>query len=271
MNAEAAVPSLVEYRKEGAVVTLTLNDPAKRNGLSPALVDQLVEAVARLKAETDVGCALLTANGSTFSAGGDPKRMLAPGLYRDMSTAEIRKFYANGIQRIPMSFRELDVPVIAAVNGAAIGAGCDLACSCDVRIASESASFAVSFVKLGLVPGDGGAWLLPRIVGLANASQMLLSGDTIDAHRAKELGLVSVVVPEDRLLDEAKSMAQRIAANPPHATQLTKRLIKECQFLPLPAALELSATMQAMCHKMDDHREAVAAMLEKRPPKYSGR
>jgi enoyl-CoA hydratase/carnithine racemase len=270
MNAEATAP-LVDYRKEGSLVTLTLNDPARRNGLSPALVEDLVSALRRLSADTGVGCAVLTANGSAFSAGGDPKRMLAPGLYPDMSTAEIRRFYAEGIQRVPLAFRNLDVPVIAAVNGAAIGAGCDLACLCDFRIASENASFAASFVKLGLVPGDGGAWLLPRIIGHANASQLLLSGDTVDAAEAQRLGLVSAVVPADRLLEEARQRAQRIAVHPPHATQLTKRLIAESQFLTLPAALELSATMQAMCHKMDDHREAVMAMLEKRPPKYSGR
>jgi enoyl-CoA hydratase/carnithine racemase len=197
--------------------------------------------------------------------------MLAPGLYPDMSAAQIKRFYQQGIQRLPVVFSALDVPVIAAINGAAIGAGCDLACMCDLRICSAAATFATSFVKLGIIPGDGGAWLLPRIVGLANAAEMLLTGGPVDAQTAYRIGLVSAVTAAADLLSEAHERAARIAANPPHAVQLTKRLIAQSQNLPLPAALELAACMQAMCHKMEDHREAVTAFIEKRPPKFTGR
>jgi enoyl-CoA hydratase/carnithine racemase len=262
---------IVDYRKEGAIVTITLNDPQKRNGLSPELVDLLLASLSRLAEDRDVRCAVLTGSGGVFSAGGDPKRMLAPGLYPDMTTAELRRFYARGIQRVPLAFRALELPIIAAVNGPAIGAGCDLACFCDLRIASVGASFATSFVKLGLVPGDGGAWVLPRIVGLANAADMLLTGDSIDSAAALRIGLVSAVVPADELMKEALARAARIAANPPHAVSLTKRLMAESQSLSLPAALELAGSMQAMCHKMEDHREAVTALIEKRPPHFTGR
>jgi enoyl-CoA hydratase/carnithine racemase len=262
---------LVDYRKDGAIVTITLNDPPKRNGLSPELVDLLIASLARLGEDGEVRCAVLTGSGGVFSAGGDPKRMLAPGLYPDMSTAELRRFYARGIQRLPLALRALELPIIAAVNGPAIGAGCDLACFCDLRIASTGASFATSFVKLGIVPGDGGAWILPRIVGPAQAAEMLLTGDPIDASAAQRIGLVSAVVAPDELLKEAYNRATRIAANPPHAVSLTKRLLAESLALTLPAALELAGTMQAMCHKMADHREAVTALLEKRQPHFTGR
>jgi enoyl-CoA hydratase/carnithine racemase len=263
--------SIADYRKDGAIVTITLNDPQKRNGLSPELVGEMIGCLSRLAEDTDVRCAVLTGSGGVFSAGGDPKRMLAAGLYPDMTTAELRRFYARGIQRLPMAFQALELPIIAAVNGPAIGAGCDLACFCDLRIASTSASFAASFVKLGLVPGDGGAWILPRIVGLANAAEMLLTGDSIDAAAAQRIGLVSAVVPADDLMKEALGRAARIAANPPHAVALTKRLMAESQSLNLAAALNLAGSMQAICHKMADHREAVTAMIEKRPPHFTGR
>jgi enoyl-CoA hydratase/carnithine racemase len=262
---------IVEYRKEGPVVTIILNDPKRRNGLSPEMVDALIASLARLGEESDVRCAILTGSGGVFCAGGDPKRMLAPGLYPDMSTAELRRFYARGIQRLPLALRALDLPIIAAVNGPAIGAGCDLACYCDLRIASVNASFAASFVKLGLVPGDGGAWILPRVVGLANAAEMLLTGDPVDAATAQRIGLVSAVVAEDELMQSVSSRAERIAANAPHAVALTKRLMAESQSLALPAALELAGSMQALCHKMADHREAVTALIEKRPPHFTGR
>ncbi len=262
---------IVDYRQEGSVVTITLNDPKRRNGLSPEMVDAMIAALARLGDNADARCAILTGSEGVFSAGGDPKRMLAPGLYPDMSTAELRRFYARGIQRLPLAFRALEVPIIAAVNGPAIGAGCDLACYCDLRIASVNASFAASFVKLGLVPGDGGAWILPRVVGLAQAAEMLLTGDAVDAATAQRIGLVSAVVAEGELLQAASSRAARIAANPSHAVTLTKRLMAQSQSLDLPAALELAGFMQALCHKMADHREAVTALIEKRPPHFTGR
>jgi enoyl-CoA hydratase/carnithine racemase len=160
--------------------------------------------------------------------------------------------------------------VIAAVNGPAIGAGCDLACMCDLRIAGESARFAESFVKLGIVPGDGGAWLLPRVVGFAKASEMALTGDAIDAHEALAYGLVSKVVPDGELLAEAHKLAARIAVNPTNAVRMTKRLLWESRTSSLDGLLELSAAMQALAHATDDNREAISAFLEKRKPDFTG-
>ena len=185
------------------------------------------------------------------------------------SPYEVRDSYRDGIQRIPLALYELDVPVIAAVNGAAIGAGLDLACMADIRISSDKALFAESFVKLGIVPGDGGAWLLPRVIGLPKASLMAFTGDTIDAAKALEYGLVAQVVPAADLEREAQALAQRIAANPAHALRLTKRLLREGQHMRLDSLLELSAAYQALAHHTDDHAEAVNAFLEKRPASYT--
>lgn len=162
------------------------------------------------------------------------------------------------------------MPVIAAVNGPAIGAGLDLACLCDIRIAAESATFAESFVRVGIVPGDGGAWLLPRIIGFSRATELALTGETIDAATALAIGLVSRVVPDAGLLDAARDVAGRIAANPPHAVRMTRRLLREGQTAGLAQILEMSAAMQALAHATADHEEAVDAFLEKRPPRFAG-
>ena len=160
------------------------------------------------------------------------------------------------------------MPLIAAINGHAIGAGLDLACLCDIRIASTRARFAESFVRLGIIPGDGGAWLLPRAIGLSRAAEMAFTGETIDARQALEWNLVSRVVEPEALMPAARDLAGRIAANPSHALRLTKRLIREAQHSRLDTVLELSAAFQAISHKTADHREAVSAFLEKRPPQF---
>ena len=166
---------------------------------------------------------------------------------------------------------ELDIPIIAAVNGPAIGAGLDLACMCDIRLAASSALFAESFVRLGIVPGDGGAWLLPRIIGIPKASLMAFTGDTINAAKALEWGLVEQVCTHETLQAEAQALAQRIAANPGHALRLCKRLLREGQHMRLDSLLELSAAYQSLAHHTEDHQEAVAAFVEKRNPDYLDR
>jgi enoyl-CoA hydratase/carnithine racemase len=186
------------------------------------------------------------------------------------SPAATRLAYKRGIQRLPLAFAALEVPVIAAVNGAAMGAGCDLTCMCDLRIAGESAKFAESFVKLGLIAGDGGSWLLPRVVGWSKAAEMALTGDVIDAAEALACGLVSRVVPDAELLDAARTLARRIAANPPHAVRMTKRLLWEGRRADLATLLEMASAMQAAAHATADHEEAVSAFLEKRTPEFRG-
>lgn len=255
----------VLFEQRDAIVTLTLNAPEARNALtSQAQWDAVVAACERVQADPTVKVVILTGAGSAFCAGGNvkdfrDKRGLAAG-----SGMEIRDNYRRGIQRIPLAFHRLDVPTIAAVNGPAIGAGCDLACMADIRIASEKASFAESFVKLGLIPGDGGAWLLQRVVGYARAAEMSFTGETVDAQAALAMGLVSRVVPHETLLAEATALAERIAANPGQALRMTKRLMREAQTSRLDAILELSAAYQALTHGSAEHEGAVAAFLERR-------
>ncbi len=183
----------------------------------------------------------------------------------------MRQSYRHGIQRIPKALYHCENPTIAAVNGAAIGADCDLAMMCDLRIASTTAKFAESFVKLGIIPGDGGAWLLPRAIGMARACEMAFTGDAIHAQTAFEWGTVSAVVDPEDLLSAASELATRVSANPPHVLRLTKRLLREGQHQSLESILELSAAMQAVAHHTEDHNEAVRAMLERRTPQFSGR
>ncbi|MGE4242965.1 crotonase/enoyl-CoA hydratase family protein [Ramlibacter sp.] len=256
------------YEQKGAVVTLTMDHAEHRNPLTGnTAVAEFVEAIDRIHDDASVRCVIVTGNGPSFSAGGnvrDMKRQTSP----EVGEILIRQEYRRGIQRLALALFGLEVPVIAAVNGHAIGAGLDLSCMCDIRIASEKAKFAESFVKLGLIAGDGGSWLLPRIVGLSRAAELAFTGDTIDAQQALAWNLVSRVVPHEQLLDAANELAARIAANPGHALRLTKRLIREGHDSTLASVLELAAVFQAVAHKTPDHAEAIDAFLEKRAAKF---
>jgi enoyl-CoA hydratase/carnithine racemase len=258
--------------REGPVVTMTLNRPQERNAISKVEYIEEIRALCReVGADQSVKAVIVTGSGSAFCAGGNVKDMRDKAGIFEGSPYMLRNRYREGIQQIPLALYELEVPTIAAINGPAIGAGLDLACMCDVRLASENAVFAESFVKLGIVPGDGGAWLLPRTIGQARATLMTLTGDTIDAAKALEYGLVSDVLPSDKLLDGARAIAARIAANPGHALRLAKRLLREAQDMKLAPLLELSAAYQALAHHTYDHDEAVAAFVEKRAPAFEGR
>jgi enoyl-CoA hydratase/carnithine racemase len=254
----------VLFEREGGIVTLTLNRPEKRNPISERdVVDALVDALGRIQADASVRAVILTGAGSAFSSGGDLRAMEAALEARASDPSATVDYYAQGIQRIPLAFEALDAPVVAAVNGPAIGAGNDLACMCDLRIASEDARFAESFVKLGIIPGDGGAWLLPRVVGWSKACEMAFTGDPISAQEALACGLVSQVVPKDDLMPAARRLAERIAANPPQAVRATKRLMRDGRLVGLDALLRLSAHAQAIAHTTQEHRQTLAAALAK--------
>ena len=261
----------VLYAREGGVVTLTLNEPETRNAVSPAITEALVGYIREVNQDISVHCVILTGAGEGFSSGGNVKDMKEKkGLFAG-SPAEIRRGYWHGIQQIPLAMYELEVPSIAAVNGAAIGAGCDLSLMCDIRIAGRSAVFAESFMRVGLVSGDGGAWHLPRVVGLSKAYEMTFTGDFIKADEAVRIGLVSRCVDDAELMAEAMALARRIAAHPSHSLRLTKRLLRDSQHVSLPIALELASSSQALVQHTHDQYEAVSAFLEKRTPKFEDR
>jgi enoyl-CoA hydratase/carnithine racemase len=223
-----AIPIRLEQR--GAVALLTLNRPDTRNALSgEAMFSAFEQLFDRLNADMSVRAAVLTGAGTAFCSGGNVAEMRDRAGMFTGSPEQIAQNYAQGIQRIPRAFQRLQVPIIAAVNGAAIGAGNDLACMCDIRIASTTARFAESFVKVGIVPGDGGCWLLPRVVGASRAAELALTGDAIDADEALRIGLVSRVVEPDALLHEAMTLALRIAANPPQVLRWTKQLLQQAR------------------------------------------
>jgi enoyl-CoA hydratase/carnithine racemase len=258
--------------REGPIAIATLNRPDERNAISePAHSEEIAAFCAEVTRDASVRAVILTGSGKAFCAGGNIKHMREKAGMFGGSPFSIRNQYRTGIQMIPTALYDLEVPVIAAINGPAIGAGLDLACMCDIRIAADTAVFAESFVKLGIVPGDGGAWLLPRVVGMARASQMTLTGETIGAAKALEFGLISESVAPDTLMDRARALATSIAANPGHATRMAKRLLREGQDMKLGPLLELSAAYQALAHYTDDHHEAVAAFIEKRPPQFKDR
>jgi 2-(1,2-epoxy-1,2-dihydrophenyl)acetyl-CoA isomerase len=262
-----------ELRTErtGHVLVLTVDDPKTRNALDgDAFFGAIEEAVRTANADLDVRVVILTGAGPAFSSGGNVRDMQARRGMFGGTPDRIAEQYRTGIQRIPRAFAALDVPAIAAVNGPAIGAGCDLACMCDIRIASERAVFAESFVRVGIVPGDGGSWLLPRIVGHSRAAELAFTGETIDAAEALRIGLVSRVVPHDELMAAALELAGRIAVNPPQVLRWSKRLLREASHERLDAVLEKAAGYQALAHQTRDHAEAVDALLAKRAPRFEG-
>lgn len=264
--------SFLSYSAAGAVATLTFNRPQTRNAIGEYqdCVD-IQAALQRAVDDSNISCIILTGTGSAFSAGGNLKGMKArTGIGRQDAPVDTRSNYKRGVQQVIKALWECELPMIAAINGHAIGLGLDLACICDLRIAADTAKFASSFIKMGLIPGDGGAWILPRAVGLAKASEMILTGNTYSAAQMLEAGLISQMVAESALLETANVLAASIVANPAKSLRMAKRLLREGQQQRLSDVLELSSALQALAHETDDHAEAVDAFLEKRAPGFKG-
>jgi 2-(1,2-epoxy-1,2-dihydrophenyl)acetyl-CoA isomerase len=264
--------NFVTIEKRGKIAILTLNRPDQLNAIAEAQdCFDLIDALAEIAADTAISAAILTGTGRAFSAGGNLRGMKdRNGIGPLEHPASTRTNYRNAVQKIPRAFRDLEVPLVAAINGHAIGLGNDLACLCDIRIASSTAKFAASFIKMGLIPGDGGAWVLPRVVGYPKAAEMILTGDVLTAEQALACGLVTQVVEPDALMEAALAMADRIAANPARSLRMAKRLLATAQDANLDVVLEMSAAMQAIAHETADHAEAIDAFLEKRPPDFTG-
>ncbi|MBX7541622.1 crotonase/enoyl-CoA hydratase family protein [Qipengyuania sphaerica] len=264
--------SLLDIATADHVSTLTLNRPDSMNPLGASGDgDAFVAACDAINADLDVRCVILTGAGRAFSAGGDIKAMKEKTGNFGGTAPEIADGYRNNIHKILRALYSLRVPLVAAVNGPAIGLGCDLACLADMRIASDKAKFGVTFLKLGIIPGDGGTWILPRIIGEARAAELFYTGDVIDAATALDWGLVSRVVEHEALMDEAQALAAKVAAMPPHALRQAKNLMRQGRSVTYDAALEMAANAQALMHATEDHMEGVNALLEKRAPQFRGR
>ena len=243
----------------GATQVWTIHLPEVGNAITDSgFIGALESAVETVNSDSMIRAVILTGAGKIFSAGGNVKEMADRQGMFGLDAIDQRYAYVDGIQRIPRALARLEVPLIAAVNGPAIGAGCDLATMCDLRIASERASFAESFVQIGLVPGDGGTWFLQRAIGYERAAEMTLTGDRIDAATALAWGLVSRVVPHDELLTAAGELADRITKNPPHALRMAKRLLQESRTGMLESTLGMAAAMQPLAHRDAEHERRVA-------------
>ncbi|MEW5734379.1 MAG: enoyl-CoA hydratase-related protein [Thermodesulfobacteriota bacterium] len=258
----------IAVARQGAVRTITLNRPDIRNVITgPEIIEELCHALAAADSDDSVSALVLTGAGSAFSAGGNVKEMAEQTGMFSGSPAEIAESYRNGIQRIPLAMAALSVPVIAAVNGPAIGAGNDLCCMADIRIASANAKFGETFASLGLIPGDGGAFFLPRILGYPKALELALTCRILDAGQALAIGLVNEVVPPDQLLPRALAVASEIAAKPRATIRMTKRLFQAARTATLQEILDMSAACQGACHHLPEHRVAAKAFMEKQKTK----
>ena len=263
--------AVAKLEKDGAIATITITRPEAMNALGQPGDGDVFQAIcADINADRSIRAAILTGEGRAFSAGGDVKAMKERTGAFGGSPAEIREAYRGNIHKIIKALWNLEVPLVSAVNGPAIGLGCDVACMGDIRIAASGAKFGVTFLKLGLIPGDGGAWLTPRIVGWSRACELLFTGDVVDAQTAREFGFVSRVVEADVLMTEARAMAEKIAMQPPHALRVTKALMRQGQTATFDAIMELSAASQGLMHHTADHEEGVDAILEKRSPSFTG-
>jgi enoyl-CoA hydratase/carnithine racemase len=270
----AEQPRLTDARLavQDRVATLTLDRDDVRNELTGTrLVDDIERTVEWINADESIAALIVTGAGRAFSSGGNVKHMLAREGSFGGSVYEVQKKYREGIQRIPLAMHRLDVPSIAAINGPAIGAGFDLACMCDIRLASVDATLAESFINVGIIPGDGGAWFLQRLVGYQRAAELTFSGRVLKADEAQALGIVLEVVDGAVLLERAGELARGFAAKPPQALRLTKRLMQSAQRMELGDFLDHCAAFQGICHNTEDHLEAVASMLARRPPSFIGR
>lgn len=259
------------YSKDEHVATITLNRPEVSNALSASLIEELAAALWEFRRDNDARVLVITGAGQAFCSGGDVKMLEEWAESGAMTPAEIQDRYRNGIQRIPRILNALDKPVLAAVNGPATGAGCDLALMADIRVASEEARFGEVFCKLGLAPGDGGCYFLSRIVGTEKACELLFTGDIIDAHEAYRIGLVSHVVAAGKLTEETYKLAKRISRGAILAIRYSKQALYRGLRQSLDESLEFVAWVQGNLHRTEDHAEGIRAFLEKRAPTFKGK
>ena len=255
---------LVELDAEAGVATITLNRPEALNALTVPMKEALLAAFRRLERDKAIRAVILTGAGRAFCAGQDLRERLEPGAAP--LGIEVRERY-NPIIR---AMRRLPKPIVGAINGVAAGAGASLAMACDIRIASDAASFALAFGRVGLVPDSGATWFLPRLVGATRAAELALLNDPVSAADAVRLGLVGRAVPAAELATEARAVADRLAAGAPRAIALTKRALNAAWTHDLDAALEYEAHLQDLAGRTKDHAEGMAAFMEKRPPRFTG-
>lgn len=253
------------------IVRLTLNNPDQKNAITMTMVEELEMTLRELDSDPNCRVVILTGSGTAFSAGGDVKAMRdRTGMFSGESP-KLRELYLHGIQRIPRAIEAFQKPILALVNGAAVGAGCDLSMMCDLRFGDKRASFAETFNRLGLVPGDGGTFFLQRVVGFSKAMRMFMTAEFFNGKEAFEFGLLDYFLDSDNK-EEIEALclkvAKSIASSAPIAVRYTKRSMKLSYLANLEDSLEALATYQAITQRTDDHKEAIDAFLNKRPAEF---
>jgi enoyl-CoA hydratase/carnithine racemase len=257
----------VLYSHEDMVAVITLNRPEAKNAFSPEMISLWDACLKEAKQDDSIRVIIVTGNGDTFCSGGDIRDM-AEGRLRSWG---MKNFLWEGVHRIVLTMEDLDKPVIAAINGAAMGAGMDMALICDLRICSDKAMLAESYIMMGLVPGDGGAYFLPRLVGTSKALELLLTGHVLSPSEAFGLGIVNKVVPHDNLMEETMKLAGKIASKPPLAVRMMKRAVYQAQTSTLRSHLDYISSQLSLLSETEDHREAALSFLEKRRPVFKGK
>lgn len=256
----------VLYETKDHTAVITLNRPEARNAFSPEMIGSWRRYLEDAGADPAVRVIVVTGKGDTFCSGGDVREM-AEGRLKSW---DMKNFLWEGVHRIVLTLEDLDKPVIAAINGAAMGAGMDMAIMCDLRICSDKAKLAESYITMGLVPGDGGAYFLPRLVGTSKALELLWTGKVLGAEEALQLGIVNRVVPHERLMEETMELAGVIGAKPPLAVRMMKRAVYQAQTSTLRAHLDYISSQLSLLSETRDHQEAARAFLEKRKPDFEG-
>lgn len=257
----------VLYDVEGAVAVISFNRPKSQNAFSAEMIEGLHHFFDEARKDNSVKGIILTGKGDAFCAGGDVRAMAA-GKLRGW---DMKRFLWEGVHRVILLIEDLDKPLLASINGAATGAGMGLALMSDLRVCSERARFSESFVKLGLVAGDGDAYFLPRIVGMSKALELLLTGDLITAEQALQFGIVNKLVPHEQLMTESLAMMERIIRNPPLAVRMMKRAVYQAQTSTLRNHLDYISSQISLLSETEDHLEAARAFMEKRKPTFKGK
>ena len=276
----------IQVEKSGGVLIITMQDPPTRNALGQEMAQEMMDELDRFDADPEDRVLLLTGTEPSFCSGANVRRFNRDIQDRDTvqeekpmlpwgkmeailgSREKPDRFLAG---RVPLRIHELQKPSIAAVNGHAMGVGMGVAIACDIRIASERAVFCEAFVKMGLIPGDGSCWELPRLIGLGNTFLLQYTGDRVDGNEAYRMGLVSRVVDHEGLMPAAMELASRIAEGPTQALSLIKYLVHRSLDTDLEESLQIGHAAQELARKTEDHKEAVQAFLEKRKPEFKGR
>ncbi|MGE0724957.1 MAG: enoyl-CoA hydratase/isomerase family protein [Alphaproteobacteria bacterium] len=257
----------LQFAVDQGIATITLNRPERMNAFTFDMIDAWVERLAEVRRDDAIKVLVVTGAGKAFCSGGDivemKERLARTPLQR-------KNELWTRIQRIPLAMEDLDKPVLMAVNGAATGAGMDIALQGDLRFAGESARFAETYTRVGLVPGAGGTWYLPRVVGVAKALELFWTADFVDAKEAERIGIVTKVVPDAELLPHVYGVAHKIAAGATLAARLIKRAVYQGMRMDLRTSLDMISSHYAVVTAGHDHREAVEAFIEKRKPVFDG-